>query len=68
MAAPPPAWQDPEPLALHTAPVPEYGGGSLADLLPTLLAGQGVPVPGTAAGARPPSSPNSPRPTATASS
>ncbi len=29
------AWQDPEPLALDTAPVPEYGSGSLADLLPT---------------------------------
>ncbi|MEU9101074.1 nucleotide pyrophosphatase/phosphodiesterase family protein [Streptomyces sp. NPDC048361] len=38
-----PAWQDPEPLALDTAPVPEYGTGSLADLLPTLVAGQGVP-------------------------
>jgi predicted AlkP superfamily pyrophosphatase or phosphodiesterase len=31
------------PLALDTAPVPEYGTGSLADLLPTLAAGQGVP-------------------------
>ncbi|MEV5679166.1 MULTISPECIES: alkaline phosphatase family protein [unclassified Streptomyces] len=38
-----PAWQDPVPLALDTAPVPEYGSGSLADLLPTLAAGQGVP-------------------------
>ncbi|MFE4858679.1 alkaline phosphatase family protein [Streptomyces sp. NPDC056670] len=38
-----PAWHDPEPLALDTAPVPEYGTGSLADLLPTLVAGQGVP-------------------------
>ncbi|MER8000916.1 nucleotide pyrophosphatase/phosphodiesterase family protein [Streptomyces sp. NPDC095613] len=35
--------QDPVPLALHTAPLPEYGSGSLADLLPTLAAGQGVP-------------------------
>lgn len=36
-----PAWQDPVPLALDTAPVPAYGSGSLADLLPTLAAGQG---------------------------
>ncbi|MEO3975556.1 nucleotide pyrophosphatase/phosphodiesterase family protein [Streptomyces sp. CAU 1734] len=34
---------DPIPLAVATAPVPEYGAGSLADLLPTLVAGQGVP-------------------------
>lgn len=47
MAAVSTAWQDPVPLALNTAPVPEYGGGSLADLLPTLVAGQGVRVPGT---------------------
>ncbi|MBD0707678.1 MULTISPECIES: alkaline phosphatase family protein [unclassified Streptomyces] len=33
---------DPVPLAAETAPVPEYGSGSLADLLPTLVAGQGV--------------------------
>lgn len=38
-----PAWQDPVLLPLDTAPVPEYGSGSLADLLPTLAAGQGVP-------------------------
>ncbi|MER5628928.1 alkaline phosphatase family protein [Streptomyces nitrosporeus] len=38
-----PAWQDPVLLAPDTAPVPEYGGGALADLLPTLVAGQGVP-------------------------
>ncbi|MFE2209437.1 alkaline phosphatase family protein [Streptomyces rubiginosohelvolus] len=38
-----PAWQDPEPLAVDTAPVPEYGSGSLADLLPTLAAGLEVP-------------------------
>ncbi|MGW0642014.1 alkaline phosphatase family protein [Streptomyces badius] len=38
-----PAWQDPAPLALDTAPVPEYGSGSLADLLPTLAAGLEVP-------------------------
>lgn len=37
------AWQDPVPLPLDTAPVPEYGSGSLADLLPTLAAGQDVP-------------------------
>ncbi|MEU8099937.1 nucleotide pyrophosphatase/phosphodiesterase family protein [Streptomyces rubiginosohelvolus] len=42
-----PAWQDPEPLALDTAPVPEYGSGSLADLLPTLAAC--LEVPGFAA-------------------
>ncbi|MFI2205832.1 alkaline phosphatase family protein [Streptomyces sp. NPDC020192] len=36
-------WDDPEPLALDTAPLPEYGTGSLADLLPTLAAGMGVP-------------------------
>ncbi|MHC0428725.1 alkaline phosphatase family protein [Streptomyces sp. O3] len=39
----PPAWQDPEPLEIASAPVPEYGKGSLADLLPTLAAGSGVP-------------------------
>ncbi|MFJ6937990.1 alkaline phosphatase family protein [Streptomyces sp. NPDC101132] len=39
------AWQEPEPvlLDLDGAPVPQYGSGSLADLLPTLAAGQGVP-------------------------
>lgn len=37
------AWDHPEPLALDTAPLPEYGSGSLADLLPTLAAGMGVP-------------------------
>lgn len=38
------SWQDePELLDLAGAPVPEYGAGSLADLLPTLVAGQGVP-------------------------
>ncbi|WP_240138515.1 alkaline phosphatase family protein [Streptomyces sp. MUM 178J] len=38
-------WPDDEPAALApgAAPVPEYGVGSLADLLPTLAAGQGVP-------------------------
>ncbi|MFJ5999743.1 alkaline phosphatase family protein [Streptomyces sp. NPDC092370] len=44
MAQPNTAWDDhPEPLALASAPVPEYGSGSLADLLPTLAAGLGVP-------------------------
>ncbi|MFE2072153.1 alkaline phosphatase family protein [Streptomyces misionensis] len=37
------AWDHPEPLALDTAPLPQYGTGSLADLLPTLAAGMGVP-------------------------
>ncbi|MFF0300468.1 alkaline phosphatase family protein [Streptomyces sp. NPDC004562] len=38
------AWDaHPEPLAVASAPVPQYGGGSLADLLPTLAAGMGVP-------------------------
>ncbi|WP_405766136.1 alkaline phosphatase family protein [Streptomyces sp. NBC_00080] len=36
-------WEFPEPLAVGSAPVPEYGSGSLADLLPTLAAGMGVP-------------------------
>ncbi|WP_030754323.1 alkaline phosphatase family protein [Streptomyces griseus] len=34
---------DPVPLAPESAPVPAYGSGSLGDLLPTLVAGQGVP-------------------------
>ncbi|MFE4588920.1 alkaline phosphatase family protein [Streptomyces laurentii] len=34
---------DPIPLDPATAPLPAYGAGSLADLLPTLVAGQGVP-------------------------
>jgi predicted AlkP superfamily pyrophosphatase or phosphodiesterase len=38
-----PAWPHPEPLAIGSAPVPRYGAGSLADLLPTLAAGMGVP-------------------------
>ncbi|MYU25026.1 nucleotide pyrophosphatase/phosphodiesterase family protein [Streptomyces sp. SID8352] len=42
--APYSAWDtDPEPLPVDSAPVPEYGTGSLADLLPTLAAGLGVP-------------------------
>ncbi|MEU0743106.1 nucleotide pyrophosphatase/phosphodiesterase family protein [Streptomyces sp. NPDC006134] len=40
----PAAWDtEPEPLPVASAPVPEYGTGSLADLLPTLAAGMGVP-------------------------
>ncbi|HEX5567179.1 MAG TPA: nucleotide pyrophosphatase/phosphodiesterase family protein [Streptomyces sp.] len=38
---PPP--QEPAPLDPRTAPVPLYGEASLADLLPTVTAGQGVP-------------------------
>ncbi|WP_052868873.1 alkaline phosphatase family protein [Streptomyces niger] len=34
------AW--PEPLDLDSAPVPRYGTGSLADLLPAITAGQGL--------------------------
>ncbi|GGT44201.1 alkaline phosphatase family protein [Streptomyces purpureus] len=45
--AQPAAWQDPEPLDIRTAPVPEYAGGSLAGLLPTLVAGQGVTLGGS---------------------
>ncbi|ADI06399.1 phosphodiesterase [Streptomyces bingchenggensis BCW-1] len=38
-------WQEPEPQPLdpRSAPVPRYGTGSLADLLPAVAAGQGVP-------------------------
>ncbi|MEU2729421.1 nucleotide pyrophosphatase/phosphodiesterase family protein [Streptomyces griseoviridis] len=39
-----PAWDDdPQPLAPDSAPLPQYGSGSLADLLPTLATGMGVP-------------------------
>ena len=41
--AQPTAWDHPEPLAVSSAPVPHYGTGSLADLLPTLAAGMDVP-------------------------
>ncbi|MFH8220714.1 alkaline phosphatase family protein [Streptomyces sp. NPDC018057] len=47
MPAQPTAWDHPEPLAVASAPVPAYGTGSLADLLPTLAAG--MDVPGTTA-------------------
>ncbi|AXE89168.1 MULTISPECIES: nucleotide pyrophosphatase/phosphodiesterase family protein [unclassified Streptomyces] len=44
MAQPNTAWDHhPEPLTIASAPAPEYGSGSLADLLPTLAAGLGVP-------------------------
>ncbi|MGJ5891781.1 alkaline phosphatase family protein [Streptomyces sp. V2] len=36
-------WDHPEPLRVDSAPVPRYGTGSLADLLPTVAAGLGVP-------------------------
>ncbi|MGW4159960.1 alkaline phosphatase family protein [Streptomyces sp. NPDC004788] len=38
-------WPDDEPIPLDpaTAPLPAYGAGALGDLLPTLVAGQGVP-------------------------
>ncbi|MGC4997601.1 MULTISPECIES: alkaline phosphatase family protein [unclassified Streptomyces] len=39
----PSPWDALEPLALDSAPLPAYGSGSLADLLPTLAAGLGVP-------------------------
>ncbi|MGW8377260.1 nucleotide pyrophosphatase/phosphodiesterase family protein [Streptomyces sp. ODS28] len=39
--------EEPAPLDPRTAPVPEYGAASLADLLPAVVAGQGVPVPAT---------------------
>ncbi|MDG9703467.1 alkaline phosphatase family protein [Streptomyces sp. DH37] len=38
-----PAAHDPAPLDPRTAPVPRYGEASLADLLPAVAAGQGVP-------------------------
>lgn len=38
-----PVWPEPTPLDPRKAPVPEYGTGSLADLLPAVAAGQGVP-------------------------
>ncbi|UYB39521.1 alkaline phosphatase family protein [Streptomyces sp. Je 1-4] len=38
-----PAWPEPEPLDPLSAPVPRYGTASLADLLPTIAAGLGIP-------------------------
>ncbi|MER6046917.1 alkaline phosphatase family protein (plasmid) [Streptomyces sp. BHT-5-2] len=43
MAHTAPVWPEPEPLDPLTAPVPRYGTGSLADLLPAITAGQGLP-------------------------
>ncbi|MFG2532182.1 alkaline phosphatase family protein [Streptomyces sp. NPDC048516] len=37
-----PAWPEPEPLDPLGAPVPRYGTGSLADLLPTIATGLGM--------------------------
>ncbi|MGP4004428.1 alkaline phosphatase family protein [Streptomyces sp. 8N706] len=37
------AWPEPAPLDPRSAPVPEYGTGTLAELLPTLASGLGVP-------------------------
>ncbi|GAA0336829.1 alkaline phosphatase family protein [Streptomyces olivoreticuli] len=37
------AWHDPAPLDPRSAPLPRYGTGSLADLLPSVAAGLGVP-------------------------
>ena len=37
-----PAWPEPEPLDPLSAPVPRYGTGSLADLLPTIATGLGM--------------------------
>lgn len=38
-----PGWPEPAALDPHSAPVPRYGTGSLADLLPAVAAGLGVP-------------------------
>ncbi|MET9646406.1 nucleotide pyrophosphatase/phosphodiesterase family protein [Streptomyces syringium] len=37
------AWHEPAPLDPRSAPLPRYGTGSLADLLPTIASGMGVP-------------------------
>ena len=37
-----PAWPEPEPLDPLSAPVPQYGTASLADLLPTIATGLGI--------------------------
>lgn len=39
----PAAWPEPEPLDVASAPIPRYGTASLADLLPAITAGQGLP-------------------------
>ncbi|WFB07019.1 alkaline phosphatase family protein [Streptomyces sp. LX-29] len=41
------AWHEPAPLDPRTAPAPRYGTGSLADLLPAVAAGLGVPQLGS---------------------
>jgi predicted AlkP superfamily pyrophosphatase or phosphodiesterase len=48
MVHPAHAWPEPEPLDPLGAPLPRYGTGSLADLLPAIVAGQGLSGPGTA--------------------
>ncbi|MFC0598970.1 alkaline phosphatase family protein [Streptomyces palmae] len=40
-------WHEPVVLDPRTAPAPRYGTGSLADLLPAIAAGQGVPGVGS---------------------
>lgn len=49
MAQPTAAFEehDPAPLDPRTAPVPRYGQAALADLLPAVVAAQGVPGPAT---------------------
>ncbi|MEV6672450.1 nucleotide pyrophosphatase/phosphodiesterase family protein [Streptomyces sp. NPDC051162] len=37
------SWHDPVPLDPRSAPLPRYGTGSLADLLPSIATGLGVP-------------------------
>ncbi|QKV92147.1 alkaline phosphatase family protein [Streptomyces sp. NA02950] len=37
------AWPEPAPLDPRAAPLPKYGSGSLADLLPAIAAGQEIP-------------------------
>ncbi|WP_233447269.1 alkaline phosphatase family protein, partial [Streptomyces albireticuli] len=39
----PSSWSDPAPLDPRSAPLPRYGTGSLADLLPAVASGMGVP-------------------------
>ena len=54
-----PAWPEPEPLDPLTAPVPRYGAGSLADLLPAIVAGQGLGTPAPRWSWPPPTAPAS---------
>ncbi|MFE0045654.1 alkaline phosphatase family protein [Streptomyces albireticuli] len=39
----PSSWSEPAPLDPRSAPLPRYGTGSLADLLPAVASGMGVP-------------------------